>query len=372
MTRATLFHLFFLGIVFPAIACNKDVSGGGDTHSDAAPSDEASHDEGTGDDTSGNAGDDTSSNAGDDTSDNTGNDTGGDTPLVEHSAGDLGCHDVFEDREGIQPHEYDLIEWRSDDGTTWTEHRLFQACADVPSIASNNDGTMLMAFQNFQDREDDTKHDKIALRRSEDQGESWAEATRANLIGFPPEAARPFDPTIVWDAANAHWRLYFSMSTSGSLDLDENVCTHSAASDNGVDFTYESGTRFCAPEGYVIDPAVAFMGGLWYYSAPRGAPQEGAHLATSEDGLGFSPAPPIPSDVNHAWTGNLVEVDGTLRFYAREVLLPDGNLLWWSSTTDGNSWSGYNQTNIPAGKDPGIFRKPDGTFIILVPTLSPS
>jgi hypothetical protein len=77
---------------------------------------------------------------------------------------------------------------------------------------------------------------------------------------------------------------------------------------------------------------------------------------------------PVPSDENHAWTGNFTEVDGSLRFYGREVLLPGGNLLWWSSTSDGHSWSGYTQTNIPAGKDPGILRLNDGSFMILVPT----
>ncbi len=289
-------------------------------------------------------------------------------PTAEHDAGDLSCHEGVEDMSGQQAHEYDLVEWHSEDGTHWTEKRLFQACADVSSLASDGAGTVIVAFQNFQNRGDDSRFDKVALRRSSDGGVSWDDAEPANLIGLPPEAARPFDPTVVWDPSGSQWRLYFSMSMSGSMELDENVCTHSAVSENGVDFMYETGERFCDTGRPVIDPAVGLLDGIWYYSAPRGAPQEGAHLASSPDGLNFTAGPDVASDANHAWTGNFVEVDGVLRFYGREGLYPDGNVLWWSSTTDGITWSDYTQTDIPAGKDPGLLRREDGSFVILVPT----
>ena len=301
-------------------------------------------------------------------SDDDDNATDDDDATAEHDPGDLTCHEGFDDMPGFQAHEYNLIEWRSKDGTNWTEYRLFQACADVPSIAINDTGNLLMAYQNFQDRDDDSHFDKVSLRRSEDPGESWGEPAPANLIGFPPEAARPFDPTVVSDPAGSQWRMYFSMSMSGSLQLDENVCTHSAVSNNGVDFNDEEDTRFCASGGAVIDPAVGLLDGTWYYSAPRGAPQDGAHLATSDDGVTFTEDEPVPSDDNRAWTGNFVEVDGVLRFYGRGALIPSGNLLWWSSTTDGVTWSGYTQTDIPAGKDPGVTRHEDDSFMILVPT----
>jgi hypothetical protein len=288
-----------------------------------------------------------------------------------HSPGDLNCHDEFDDRAGTQAHEHDLVEWRSEDGTDWTEHRLFQACADVPSLARDGSGTVLMAYQNFQDRDNQDRFDRVLLRRSIDQGESWELPTVPTLVDFPAGAARPFDPTIVWDPEGGLWRLYFSMSTSGSRTLDENVCTHSAVSTDGLNFTYEQGPRFCASGGAVIDPAVALFGESWIYMAPRGAPQDGSHLATSEDGLTFVDGVPISSDNNHAWTGNLAPVGDELRFYGREVLHPNENYLWWSSSSDGLSWSDYTQTNIPAGKDPGILRRADGSFLIIVPTAPP-
>ena len=285
-------------------------------------------DEDTPSDDDDSAGDDDESAGGDD-------DSGGNDAIAEHDPGDLSCHEGFDDRPGTQAHEHDLIEWRSEDGTTWTEHRLFQACADVPSMARNGEGVWLVAYQSFQDRGDDSRFDKVSLRRSSDGGETWGESAPANLLGFPPEAARPFDPTITWDPAGAQWRMYFSMSMSGNLELDENVCTHSAVSENGVDFNYEAGTRFCATGGAVIDPAIGRLDGTWYYSAPRGAPQDGAHLATSNDGLAFTEGVSVPSDNNHAWTGYFVEVDGVLRFYGREVLIPSGNVLWWSRRRTG-------------------------------------
>jgi len=297
-----------------------------------------------------------------------------DDSSVPHNPGDLGCHDEFDDRAGTQAHEHDLVEWRSDDGTDWTEHRLFQACADVPSLADNGAGVVLVAYQNFQDRENQDRFDRVLLRRSTDQGESWELPTVPNFVDFPSGAARPFDPTIVWDPDGAEgglWRLYFSMSTSGSRRLDESVCTHSAVSTDGLNFTYEQEPRFCASGGAVIDPAVALFEGTWLYMAPRGSPQDGSHLASSEDGLTFTDETPISSDNNHAWTGNLTVVDDELRFYGREVLYPNENYLWWSSSSEGLSWSDYTQTNIPAGKDPGILRRADGSFLILVPTSPP-
>jgi len=154
--------------------------------------------------------------------------------------------------------------------------------------------------------------------------------------------------------------------------LDDTFCTHSAVSDDGVAYTYESGERFCTDGRAVIDPAVGYLDGTWYYEAPRGAPQEGGHFATSTDGVTFVEGTAIPSDRNHRWTGNFVPVDGNLRFYGAEVLFPSGNFLWWSESADGGgSWSDYTRIDVPAGKDPGIVRRDDGSFILLVPTSGP-
>jgi hypothetical protein len=292
-------------------------------------------------------------------------DTDTDTTPTPHHAGDTACQNV----EGDGPWVRDLEEWTSADGTTFTQTRRFQVCADVPSIAQHADGTLIAAFQGFQDPETDAHWDKIAVRLSEDGGINWTVSQFIELSDFPEGSGRPFDPTITFDLTNDRWRMYFSLSLDGSQMLNDSVCTRSAYSEDGITYVYEEGDRYCASEGAVIDPAVAHLDGTWYYVAPRGAPQDGARFATSTDGLDFTAGDPIPSDNNHNWTGNLSTADDGLRFYGAEGLIPSGNYLWWSSTSDGGaSWSDYTRTNVPAGKDPGIIQLADTTWLLLVPT----
>ena len=127
---------------------------------------------------------------------------------------------------------------------------------------------IVMAFQNFQDRDDDSRFDKVTLRRSTNQGEYWDEPTPVNLIEFPPEAARPFDPAVVWDPAGsqAHVLLHEHewQHGVGRKCLYPLRCVR-----QWCGFMYEADTRFCAPGGAVIDPAVGLLDLTWYYSAPR-------------------------------------------------------------------------------------------------------
>ena len=281
-----------------------------------------------------------------------------------HNAGDTACQSV----EGDGPWQRSLVEWRSKDGTFFTEHRTYQVCADVPSIASDGSGLMITAFQGFESYNDEDRWDKIGVRLSRDEGESWSDLTFIDLVSFPTGSVRPFDPTITYDVISGAWRMYFSMSLGSSTALDNTFCTHSAVSDDGITYTYEADARFCNEDRAIIDPAVGFLDGTWYFAAPRGAPQDGAFFATSPDGITLTEREPIPSDKNHNWTGNFVATGGNLRFYGAEGLFPTGNFLWWAETSyGGESWSDFTRTDVPAGKDPGIIQRSDGTFILLVP-----
>jgi hypothetical protein len=230
----------------------------------------------------------------------------------------------------------------------------------------------MVAFQGFEDPDDDARWDHIAVRMSEDGGDNWSPVSFITRSGFPEGSGRPFDPTITWDADSEGWRMYFSLGFNGKM-LDDSVCTYSAYSMDGVDFVFEDGSRFCNDSHAVIDPAVIQIDGTWVYIAPRGAPQDGAFFATSPDGLNFDEGDAVSSDMNHNWTGNFALVDGGLRFYGGESVKPQGNFIWWASSDDkGSTWSDYTQTNIPAspyGKDPGIIQRPDGTWLMVVPTL---
>jgi hypothetical protein len=287
------------------------------------------------------------------------------TAPVEHDAGDTACQGI----EGQGPWAMSLEEWTSSDGTTFTHTRTFQVCADVPSLAQNDKGTLIAAYQGFEDKNVDSRWDKVAVRMSTDDGTSWGAQTFVSVEGLPEGTGRPFDPTLTFDPKDGGWRLYFSLTTNTKNQLDDDVCTHSAYSDDGVNYSYESSTRFCADNRPVIDPAVTLLDGAWYYSAPGGAPQDGAFFASSTDGLNFTEGSPIPSDKNHNWTGTLTSVDGALRFYGAEGLIPQGNFLWWAESGDkGVTWSDFQRTNIPGGKDPAVIRLEDGSFLAYVPT----
>ena len=286
------------------------------------------------------------------------------SPAV-HDAGDTACQSA----EGEGPWHHSLEEWSSPDGITFTHVRTFQVCADVPSVAQGPDGLWVAVYQAWETRSDKTRWDKIAVRFSDNDAETWSSQTFITVEGLPDGTGRPFDPAIAYDPASELWRLYFSLTTNTQNQLDGDVCTHSATSDDGVNYVYEAETRFCADNKPVIDPTVALWDGTWFYIAPSGAPQDGAYFATSEDGIAFTEQLSIPSDMNHNWTGNLVVSGDGLRFYGGEVNRPHGNYLWFAELkAEGASWSDYVQTNIPAGKDPAVIRRADGTYRVYVPT----
>ena len=291
-----------------------------------------------------------------------------DPVLVGHDAGSTACRSGEMDPNA--PYRHDLVLWTSPDGYAFTEQPVFQRCADVPSLASNGAGRVFAVFQAWVDPEIESQWDKVAYRSSLDDGATWGDVQFFELFGLPDGAGRPFDPTMVYLPETDDWRLYFSLGMNGDM-LDETVCTHSALSKDGLLFTYEEEARFCADGGPVIDPAVFLNGDTFVFSAPRGAPQDGAFLATSTDGLTFTAQPNIPSDRNHRWTGNFGATDEGLRFYGAEGLYPDENRMWYANSNDnGTSWSDYIRTNIPAGKDPAVLRMPDGGWWLLIPTLA--
>lgn len=287
-------------------------------------------------------------------------------PVTPPPAPATSCVDVA----GDGPWKYDLQLWTSQDGTQFESAGTFQQCADVPSFGGNGQGTLIAAYQGFGDKSDDSRWDKIAVRISTDNGANWAPQQFIGLSGLPEGFSRPFDPTIVFVPGQGMWRLYFSLADNPQGMLNNNTCTHSATSTDGLQYTYESDTRFCGTDRPVIDPAVTIHKSLWHYTAPAGAPQDGAYHATSSDGLVFVETTRISSDNTHNWTGNLMSDGSNLYFYGTGANNPSGNPIWWSqSSDDGVTWSDFTATSIMSGKDPGVWRHSDGTWLLLVPTL---
>jgi hypothetical protein len=104
---------------------------------------------------------------------------------------------------------------------------------------------------------------------------------------------------------------------------------------------------------------VIYFNGAWHYCSPVGAPQEGSYHYTSSDGLTFAPQAIYPSDNTHNWTGNyLLDGNSTLRFYG------SGPQIWYNTSPDGFTWSGYISTNVQGG-DPTVMKLSSTNYLLI-------
>lgn len=259
-----------------------------------------------------------------------------------------------------------MMRW-SEDGTTFGAETKFIDSSGVPSLLRDSKGRIFCAFQWFPAPQNSTYWDKVAVKYSDDNGKTWSSAVPVVVNALPAGYQRPFDPTLTL-TEDGKIRMYFSSSSKPAMFLDSNVATYSAISSDGINYAFEPGIRFNASGKPVIDPAVIRIGKTWYFTAPAGAPQDGAHHATSTDGLTFTRKNTIPSDVNHNWTGNLGEYGIGMRFYG------SGGNLWWSYSSDGTVWttptditasgSGSNPAKIRGG-DPAILKISENNYLII-------
>jgi len=267
---------------------------------------------------------------------------------------------VFSQQPG--PWNNDLVICTSSDGTTFTNFRLFQDSSGVPSITRLPSGRLVAAFQWFPGPAFSNPHfDRVAVKFSDDNGNSWTPPLPIVIADLPAGYQRPFDPTVV-ATTDGRIRMYFSSSERMAMSgLDSLVNTYSAISHDGIAYSFESGPRFDQPTRPVIDPSALLINGVWHYTAPKGAPQDGAYHAISDNGLEFTRQPDIPSDNAHNWTGNLVQDSPTtMRFYGTGS---PGN-LWWAQSSDGIAWTAYTPTNVRGG-DPGIVIESSGIYVMV-------
>lgn len=241
------------------------------------------------------------------------------------------------------------IAWSSD-GKTFGNAEIFQDSSGVPCVIRWKGDTLIAAFQWFRSPQNTPTWDRVAVKFSYDAGQSWTPPTPIVVNGLPANFQRPFDPTLTLIAGDS-LRLYFSSSNGLPMGgLSEIVNCYSAKSQDGVHYTFEPGARTDQPLKPLIDPAVAFFNNSWHYTAPIGAPQEGAYHYVSPDGLYFSQVANIPSDNQHNWTGNFMLNNATeLRFYG------SGPLIWYNSSVNGGQWNGFVATNMVGG-DPSVLR----------------
>ncbi len=247
----------------------------------------------------------------------------------------------------------DVDIWWSEDGTTFEESAVFEERAGVPSIIQDASGRLIAAFQWFPEN-DDAAFDKIAVKISEDEGQTWTEPQIISISGLPTNYQRPFDPTLVL-TDDDRIRLYFTSNTTGTKML-EGVEIYSAISTDGVNYVFEEGARTAYAEENAYDSAVGLLDGTWYLLTP-GKPGE-YFFQTSTDGLNFSEMETFTSGDQRNWTGNMVVIDGVLRFYG------SGPSLWFAEYRD-NAWTEPTTLLSPIGGDPGIAQLDSGKFLLL-------
>lgn len=248
----------------------------------------------------------------------------------------------------------------SADGINFNAESIYQDSSGVPSVIRWKGDTLICAFQWFRQPMNSVTWDKVAVKFSYDNGNSWTQPMPIIINGFPSNYQRPFDPTLV-KLNNNNLRLYFSSSEGQPAGgLDSTVNTYSASGNDGIHFTFETNARVDVVNNRVIDPAVIHFNNAWHYASPAGAPQDGAYHYVSPDGLNFNAVPLIPSDNNHNWTGNyMVNDSNELRFYGSSQ-----NYIWYNSSPNGGVWNGFINTNIQGG-DPSVVKIDDNNYLMI-------
>ncbi|MFM1770213.1 MAG: hypothetical protein RJA22_2742 [Verrucomicrobiota bacterium] len=252
------------------------------------------------------------------------------------------------------PWNNDLELSRSRDGKPFSQPTTFVERAGVPCLAQDAQGRLIAVFQWFpMDRRED--FDRIAIAFSTDKGATWTEPRRVTFTGLPEDYVRQFDPTIVV-LPDGRFRLYFT-SHPGFNPGQENTAIYSAISKDALAFAFEPGVRFAAAEENVVDCAVARLGDTWHLYAPLPRQEGRAFHGTSRDGLQFERQPDVSLPDSGTWIGNVIAVEGGLRFYGSGR---DG--LWSARSKEGISWQLEEGLGLRGG-DPAVWRLPDGELL---------
>ena len=268
---------------------------------------------------------------------------------------------MLQNQQMNAPWNRDLLMRWSADGTSFSEASLFVRSGGVPSLARDEKGRLIAAFQWFPSDQRES-FDKVAVRVSETGGASWTEPVAITVANLPENFQRPFDPTIV-TLPGPRYRMYFSCgprNTPGQHGLSTSIATYSAVSGDGVDYTFEPQPRFAVEGHTVIDCAVTQFKMLWYYAAPIGKPEDGAYSGTSADGVSFTRGANLASTGGMNWTGNLIALSNELRFYGSS-----NRGIWWSASHDGKQWGSATWTGVRGG-DPGIVQAGDKFLLVYV------
>jgi hypothetical protein len=246
--------------------------------------------------------------------------------------------------------------------------------AGVATVARMKDGRLIAAHQHFPESRVD--FDKVAVRFSSDEGETWTDARTIRLNGLPEEMRFPFDPTLV-PLPDGRIRLYFTSVKGRRIDLHR-PAIYSAISSNGTDYIVEPGVRFEVEGRPVIDCAVALHGEVFHLYAPdNGAggipgtdsihqpPRDGVgYHATSTNGLTFTRQPNVKISGRRRFLGGAVSDGEMMRFFGTGG--PGSPGIWMATSENGQNWKPSSRPLYIPGADPGAVKRKDGTWLLVV------
>ena len=252
------------------------------------------------------------------------------------------------------------------------------ARADVSNIVRLGDGRLALACQAFP-AGDAAHFNRVAVRFSGDDGQTWGEPTPIAVANMDAGLAPPFDPSLV-ALPDGRVRLYFVTHT-GTDEAPGPTAIHSAISTDCVHYEYEPGERLSVPGRVVVDCAAALHAGVFHLVVPdngtpaeflarrrSGEPQPGGngYHATSADGLAFTRVAdlPLPSPRDR-WFGNLVSDGAQLLFFGT------GPGPWPMASPDGMRWAPAAASVAMPGVDPSAVRLKDGSWLVAA-TRSPA
>jgi hypothetical protein len=276
---------------------------------------------------------------------------------------------------GAGPWNNDVLVFRIDSDGGVTKISTFER-AGVPSIARMKDGQLIAAHQYFP-ANDAENFDKVAVRFSSNEGNTWTDPRVVRLSGFPQGMRFPFDPSLLV-LPDGNIRLYFTSLQGRQFDNDT-PAIYSAISSNGIDYTWEPGTRFSIQGRYVIDSTVVLHQGIFHLFSPDNgnppvlSPNIGTgYHAISSDGLNFTRGDYVKIDGNRNWLGSAQSDGKIITFWGTNQNIDQPNKnntqpkggLWLASSPDGNVWKSIEIPSI-TGADPGAVTARGGGWILV-------